>query len=198
MGIVRLFFFCIAACGIIYQASEDYQNALLEEISDIDNLKPLTHYRDRALRRCTFTVLSGLLYTLIAKYLPGLVSFFPLIILITVLGMISSEIGKIQHRSETLTYLSLATAVSELNLLCILFVIQLFVVFSICKYLGEYSKKYLIQCILFLIAAFANIIVSSLGLSVWINFYILLFQSCILPMLIGLGTELFSKLGLIR
>lgn len=178
-------YLCIAVLGIIYQANEDYNSDINEHWMSNEKLKPLKYYLDRTFGRCIFAVMAGLVYGIIKQYAPTILGGYVTLILILVLAMISTEVGAIQRRAEALTYLSIATALNVPKILCALFILQLLLVIWIWKDPNEYDRKYRWQCALFLIAALANIACAYGNLSSWTSFYILIGQSCILPLIVG-------------
>ncbi len=178
-------FIILAIWGVVYQANEDFNSEQEEKWMYSDELHSLKHFLKRTGTRCIFAVGAGLVYGIIDKYIPVLRVCFVVTIIITTLGMISTEIGAIQKRSEALTYLSIATAVSVPNILSILFIAQFLLVVWIWKVPNEYDTRYRTKCVVFLFAALLNIFFSVLGVPQWVNFLVLITQACILPLIVA-------------
>lgn len=188
-------FIALAVGGVVYQTNEDFNSELEEKWMYPDKLHSPKYFLKRTCARCIFAVGAGLLYGFIDEHIPHLRLCFAVAIFIMVLGMISTEIGAIQKQSEALTYLSIATAVSIPDVLCVLFAVQFLLVVFIWKVPNEYDPRYRTKCVLFLISALLNILFSVLGAPQWVNFLALVIQACMLPMIVAFIAFIVNKIS---
>lgn len=176
--------------GIVYQIHEGYEEHC-EQTVDPYKLESLKFYRNKQLYRFVFVIGVALINCITKEYVANLVFIVSALTVLAVLYLIAFEIGCIETRSEALTYLSVLSVVGSDEMLSIFFAFQFFIVYWLKKRRNDYSEKYVLQCRIYLILSFINILLQTFEFNIWYSFFIILMQICILPMLVSLGSKLY-------
>lgn len=180
----RYIFGLLILFGIVYQACDAYENS--------DGEHTLKYYRNQTIYRSIFAVLCGSIYYYIQDN-DLLFCIFFISVFVSICYMMSAELGAINDVFDALTYLSIATAISNRGALFFIFTIQLLVCVFLFVHISSYDTEKVCNSCISTAFSLVNIVLSFVPLTIKDTVLILITQACILPLISGIMAKVWAN-----